>query len=99
MDISKIAAHDTPKSKMIYHENPESLHVSTLDKHCYFIPRAEALVKRDINRPCVVFWSLGNESGYGTNMLAAGELVKSLDNTRLLQKYYDNPPNSLDHYP
>ncbi|MDE7280699.1 MAG: DUF4981 domain-containing protein, partial [Ruminiclostridium sp.] len=46
--------------------------------------RAEALVKRDINRPCVVFWSLGNESGYGTNMLAAGELVKSLDNTRLL---------------
>ena len=46
--------------------------------------RAEALVKRDINRPCVVFWSLGNESGYGENMLAAGELVKSLDNTRLL---------------
>lgn len=46
--------------------------------------RAEALVTRDINRPCVMFWSLGNESGYGTNMLAAGELVKSLDNTRLL---------------
>lgn len=46
--------------------------------------RSEALVKRDINRPCVVFWSLGNESGYGTNMLAAGELVKSLDDTRLL---------------
>lgn len=46
--------------------------------------RAESLVKRDINRPCVVFWSLGNESGYGTNMLAAGELIKSLDDTRLL---------------
>ena len=46
--------------------------------------RAEALVKRDINRPCVVFWSLGNESGYGSNMLTAGELVKSLDDTRLL---------------
>lgn len=26
--------------------------------------RAESLVKRDINRPCVIFWSLGNESGY-----------------------------------
>ena len=48
------------------------------------LDRSESLVKRDINRPCVVFWSLGNESGYGTNMLAAGELVKSLDNTRLL---------------
>lgn len=46
--------------------------------------RAESLVKRDINRPCVIFWSLGNESGYGTNMLAAGKLVKSLDDTRLL---------------
>ena len=46
--------------------------------------RAEALVKRDINRPSVVFWSLGNESGYGTNMLEAGKLVKSLDDTRLL---------------
>lgn len=48
------------------------------------LDRSESLVKRDINRPCVVFWSLGNESGYGTNMLAAGKLVKSLDNTRLL---------------
>lgn len=48
------------------------------------LDRSESLVKRDINRPCVVFWSLGNESGYGTNMLAAGEFVKSLDDTRLL---------------
>ena len=46
--------------------------------------RAESLVRRDINRPSVVFWSLGNESGYGSNMLKAGELVKSLDDTRLL---------------
>lgn len=63
--------------------------------------RAESLVKRDINRPCVVFWSLGNESGYGTNMLAAGELVKSLDDTRLLHyesthKLDDTPNDILD---
>ncbi len=48
------------------------------------LDRSESLVKRDINRPCVVFWSLGNESGYGTNMEAAGKLVKKLDDTRLL---------------
>ncbi len=48
------------------------------------LDRSESLVKRDINRPCVVFWSLGNESGYGTNMEAAGRLVKELDPTRLL---------------
>ncbi|MCQ2587262.1 MAG: DUF4981 domain-containing protein [Treponema sp.] len=46
--------------------------------------RAELLVKRDINRPCVLFWSLGNESGWGTNLESAGKLVKSLDDTRLL---------------
>ena len=58
--------------------------------------RAESLVRRDINRPCVVFWSLGNESGYGANMLAAGELVKSLDDTRLL--HYEST-HRLDNTP
>lgn len=63
--------------------------------------RAESLVKRDINRPCVVFWSLGNESGWGQNTLAAGELVKSLDDTRLLHyesthKLDDTPNDILD---
>ena len=48
------------------------------------LDRSESLVKRDINRPCVVCWSLGNESGYGTNMEAVGKLVKKLDDTRLL---------------
>ncbi len=38
MDISKIAAPNSQKSKMIYHEDPEKLHINTLDKHCYFIP-------------------------------------------------------------
>lgn len=48
------------------------------------LDRIEALVTRDYNRPCVVMWSLGNESGYGTNMRAAAELVKKLDDTRLV---------------
>ncbi len=38
MDITKIAAPDSPKSKMTYHEDPQALHINTLDKHCYFIP-------------------------------------------------------------
>lgn len=63
--------------------------------------RAESLVKRDVNRPCVVFWSLGNESGWGTNFRAAGELVKSLDDTRLLHyesthRLDDTPDDVLD---
>lgn len=38
MELSKIAAHGSPKSKLIFHEDPESLHVNTLNRHCYFIP-------------------------------------------------------------
>lgn len=48
------------------------------------LDRTEALVSRDINRPCVVFWSLGNETGLGVNMVEAGKLVKKLDDTRIL---------------
>jgi len=48
------------------------------------IDRAKLMVARDGNRPCVVFWSLGNESGYGTNLRAAAEYIKSVDDTRLV---------------
>ena len=38
MYLEKIALPGSAKSKMIYHENPEELHINTLDKHAYFIP-------------------------------------------------------------
>ncbi len=44
--------------------------------------RERLLVTRDVNRPCVLIWSLGNESGWGTNFLEGAKLVKSLDPTR-----------------
>lgn len=61
--------------------------------------RAELLVKRDINRPCVVMWSLGNESGWGKNTLSAARLVKKLDDSRILHYEstltLDNTPNDI----
>ncbi len=48
------------------------------------VDRAKLLVSRDINRPSVIFWSLGNESGYGTNLKAGAEYIKSVDDTRLV---------------
>lgn len=38
MNLSKISAPDSQKSKMIYHENPHALHIGTLPDHAYFIP-------------------------------------------------------------
>ena len=45
-----------------------------------YLDRARRMVLRDRNNPSVVFWSLGNESGYGTNHDAAFALMKTLDN-------------------
>lgn len=46
------------------------------------IDRGEQLAVRDVNRPCVIMWSLGNESGWGMNMRAEAEAVKAIDSTR-----------------
>ena len=48
------------------------------------VDRAESLVKRDINHPSVLFWSLGNEGGAGMNMRAMRAKVEELDTTRLI---------------
>lgn len=54
------------------------------------VDRAESLVKRDFNHPCVVFWSLGNEGGIGSNIQAMYDTVCKLDSTRL--PFYDCSP-------
>lgn len=48
-----------------------------------FLDRIQHLVTRDKNRPSVVIWSMGNESGYGINFENALSWVKSYDRTRL----------------
>lgn len=40
MDLSLIAAKGSPKSKLIYHEDPSALHIGTLAEHCWFVPFA-----------------------------------------------------------
>ena len=52
------------------------------------VDRAESLVKRDFNHPCVILWSLGNEGGVGPNIEAMYNKVKALDITR--PPFYDS---------
>jgi beta-galactosidase len=49
-----------------------------------FVERVRAMVERDKNHPCVIFWSLGNESGYGPNHTAAAGYVRRADPSRPL---------------
>lgn len=44
--------------------------------------RVQRMVKRDVNHPSIIYWSLGNEGGNGPNFLQAYEWIKSFDPTR-----------------
>ncbi len=47
-----------------------------------FIDRTQRCVMRDRNHPCVVFWSLGNESGWGPNFAMTSSWIHEYDPTR-----------------
>jgi beta-galactosidase len=49
-----------------------------------FVERVRNMIERDKNHPSVIAWSLGNESGYGTNHDVAAGYARSLDPTRPL---------------
>jgi beta-galactosidase len=65
------------------------------------LDRAQRLVIRDRNHPSVIFWSLGNESGYGINFAAESAWIRQYDPTRFIhyegaQGKDDKDPNTVD---
>ena len=70
------------------------------------LDRVQRNVIRDKNNASIVFWSLGNESGYGASFEKAGRWVKQYDPTRLVQYEssiyesfgYQNDTSMLDVY-
>ncbi|HEY4235656.1 MAG TPA: glycoside hydrolase family 2 TIM barrel-domain containing protein, partial [Lacipirellulaceae bacterium] len=49
-----------------------------------FLERGQRMVERDKNHPCVIAWSLGNESGSGPNHAAMAGWIKEYDPTRFV---------------
>lgn len=49
-----------------------------------FLDRTIRMAERDKNHPCMLFWSLGNESGWGPNFAATAAWLKAFDPTRLI---------------
>lgn len=49
------------------------------------LERNQRNVQRGFNHPSIIFWSLGNEAGYGPNFEAAYEWVKAEDPSRAVQ--------------
>ncbi len=58
-----------------------------------FMERVTRMVARDKNHPSILIWSLGNESGYGPNFIAAANWIHAHDPTRLVHYHpADNAP-------
>ena len=55
------------------------------DYHLAHLERNQCNVQRNFNHPSIIFWSLGNEAGFGPNFIDAYKWVKAEDPSRLCQ--------------
>ena len=56
------------------------------------VERGLSMVQRDKNRPCVLFWSLGNESGFGRNLARSSEEIRKTDDRPIhYEQYFFQP--------
>lgn len=62
-----------------------------------YVDRMQRMVERDKNHPCIVMWSLGNESGFGENHVKMAIWAKSRDDSRLI--HYEGGTNSWTKSP
>lgn len=61
-----------------------------------YVDRIRRMVERDKNHPSVLFWSLGNESGFGCNFKAMSAWCKQADPTRLIHYEEDREAEACD---
>ncbi len=88
---------DIECNQVMYVDNARFLSDNPLWKTSY-LDRVERMVHRDKNHASVLFWSLGNESGYGCNFAACYEMVKAYDPVRLVHYEEDRDARTADVY-
>ena len=68
-----------------------------------YLDRVERMLERDKNHPCIIAWSIGNESGFGPNITACADYLHQRDTTRFVNYYHAGTDACVDvvdlHYP
>ena len=88
VDEANVEAHG-----MGYNENSLAHRPEWKNAH---VARLVNMVERDKNHPCVLMWSLGNETDNGANLEAMYKAAKELDPTRPVHYHFANTPISND---
>lgn len=63
-----------------------------------YVNRLVRMIERDKNHPCIIMWSLGNESSFGNNFRKMAEKSKEIDPTRLVHYEGDFEAEVTDVY-
>lgn len=63
-----------------------------------YVDRSVRMVKQDRNHPCIIMWSMGNESTFGCNFRSAAKAIRELDPTRLIHYEGDFEAEVTDVY-
>lgn len=75
MDEANVESHELWANKGVYLSEDTSWQAA-------WINRGIAMVERDKNHPSIVWWSMGNETGWGQNFDAMYAAMKKIDPTR-----------------
>ena len=60
------------------------------------LERNQRNVQRGYNHPSIIFWSLGNEAGFGPNFMACYDWIKNEDKSRAVQYEQANGKDGTD---
>lgn len=63
-----------------------------------YCDRSIRMVREHRNHPCILMWSLGNESSTGANFTASADAIRELDRSRLIHYESDYEADITDVY-
>lgn len=96
MDECDLEMHGACACEGGYAQKPWRRYADDMRFETGIFERECALVERDKNRPCVLIWSLGNESSFGKAFIKGAKYIKKRDNTRPV--HYESIVNADKKY-